>query len=112
MIAQLERRARESGLANIETHIASAHDIPLQDASVDRAFLVTVLPEIPDRARALAELRRVLKPGGVLSVTEEFLDPDYLFAFETVRLVEAAGFRRVRHAGNFWVYTLNFESPR
>jgi SAM-dependent methyltransferase len=111
MIARLERRAREAGLANIETHVADAHHLPLEDASVDRAFLVTVLPEILDRARALAELRRVLKSGGTLSITEEFLDPDYLFAGETIRLVESAGFRQTRRAGNFWIYTMNFESP-
>jgi ubiquinone/menaquinone biosynthesis C-methylase UbiE len=120
MIAQVERRVRAAGLANVETHVASAYDLPLADASVDRAFLITVLPEIPDRARALAELRRVLrspepaegKPGGVLSITEEFLDPDYLFACETIRLVEAAGLRLEEHAGNFWLHTLNFESFR
>jgi ubiquinone/menaquinone biosynthesis C-methylase UbiE len=109
MIAQVERRVRAAGLANVEVHVASAYDLPLADASVDRAFLITVLPEIPDRARALAELRRVLKPGGVLSITEEFLDPDYLFAGETIRLVEAAGLRLTRRAGNLWLYTLNFE---
>jgi ubiquinone/menaquinone biosynthesis C-methylase UbiE len=109
MITQVERRVRAAGLANVEMHVASAYDLPLADASVDRAFLITVLPEIPDRARALAELRRVLKPGGVLSITEEFLDPDYLFAGETIRLVEAAGLRLARRAGNLWLYTLNFE---
>jgi ubiquinone/menaquinone biosynthesis C-methylase UbiE len=67
-----------------------------------------VLPEIPDRGRALAELHRVIRPGGWLSISEEFLDPDYLFACETVRLVEAAGFRLERRFGNFWIYTLNF----
>ncbi|MBN1437954.1 MAG: methyltransferase domain-containing protein [Anaerolineales bacterium] len=110
MIARLERRARDAGVDNIETHVASAYDLPLPDSSVDRAFLVTVLPEIPDRARALAELRRVLKPGGTLSITEEFLDPDYLFAGETIRLVESAGFRLTRLAGGFWIYTVNFEA--
>jgi SAM-dependent methyltransferase len=111
MIARLERRAREAGLTNIETHAAGAYDLPLADGSMDRAFLVTVLPEIPDRMRALSELRRVLKPGGTLSITEEFLDPDYLFAGETIRLVESAGFRLTLRAGSFWIYTVNFESP-
>ncbi|MBN2085736.1 MAG: methyltransferase domain-containing protein [Anaerolineales bacterium] len=111
MIAQLEQRAREAGLRNIETRVAGAYDLPLADASVDRAFLVTVLPEIPDRARALGELRRVLKPGGTLSITEEFLDPDYLFAPETIRLVESAGFRLAQRYGGLWVYTLNFSAP-
>jgi SAM-dependent methyltransferase len=108
MIKQVEKRVRESGLANVETHVASAYDLPITDQSVDRAFLITVLPEIPDRSRALAELRRVLRPGGVLSITEEFYDPDYLFWHETVRLVEAAEFRLDERFGNLWIYTANF----
>jgi len=75
MIAAVERKVREAGLTNVETHVASAYELPLDDESTDRAFLVTVLPEILDRQRALAELRRVLKPGGLLSITEEFPDP-------------------------------------
>jgi SAM-dependent methyltransferase len=108
MIAQVQKRVQEAGLANVETQVSDAHHLSLDDESVDRAFLVTVLPEIPDRQRALAELRRVLKPDGVLSITEEFTDPDYPFAFETIRRVEAAGFSLEQRFGNFWVYTLNF----
>jgi ubiquinone/menaquinone biosynthesis C-methylase UbiE len=108
MIAQVEERVQDAGLTNVETRVADAYHLPLDDTSVDRAFLVTVLPEVPDQARALTELRRVIKPGGLLSITEEFFDPDYPFAFETVRRVEAAGFSLERRFGNFWVYTLNF----
>jgi SAM-dependent methyltransferase len=108
MIAQVEARVRETGQTNVEAHVASAYDLPLDDDSVDRAFLITVLPEIPDQARALAELRRVLKSSGVLSITEEFLDPDYPFEFETIRRAETAGFRLDRRFGNLWLYTLNF----
>ncbi|NIV36293.1 MAG: methyltransferase domain-containing protein [Anaerolineae bacterium] len=108
MIAQVKKRVEEAGLTNVETHIADAYHLPLDDASVDRAFLVSVLPEITDRARALAELHRVIEPGGLLSITEEFVDPDYLFPFETTRLVEAADFRFERRFGNLLLYTLNF----
>ncbi len=108
MIAQVERRVREAGLTNVETHVASAHHLPLDGESVNRAFLITVLPEIPDPSRALAEVHRVLRPDGVLSVTEEFSDPDYLFLPETIRLVEAAGLRFEEGFGNLWVYTANF----
>ena len=108
MIAQVEKRVQQAGLTNVETHVADAYHLPLEDESVDRAFLVAVLPEIPDQARALAELRRVLKPDGVLSITEDFFDPDYPFASETIRRVKAAGFSLERQLGNFWVYTVNF----
>jgi len=109
MITQVEKCIQEAGLTNVEMHVANAYDLPLDAGSVDRAFLVTVLPEIPDQARALAELRRVLKQGGALSITEEFLDPDYLFASETVRRVEAAGFSLEHRFGNLWLYTVNFK---
>jgi len=108
MIAQVDQRVQQAGLTNVETHVASAHQLPIVDQGVDRAFLITVLPEIPDRRRALAELHRVLRPGGVLSITEEFYDPDYLFLAETIRLVEAAGFRLEERFGKLWVYTANF----
>jgi ubiquinone/menaquinone biosynthesis C-methylase UbiE len=108
MIAQVQERVQEAGLTNVETHIASAYELPLDDATIDRAFLIAVLPEISDQARALAELHRVVKPGGLLSITEEFMDPDYPFAFETIRRVEAAGFKLNRRFGNFFLYTLNF----
>jgi ubiquinone/menaquinone biosynthesis C-methylase UbiE len=108
MIAAVERKVREAGLSNVETHVASAYDLPLEDASVDRAFLVTVLAEIPDRKKALAELYRTLKPGGVLSITEEFLDPDYPLARTTIRWAREAGFELAERHGNWWVYTLNF----
>ena len=108
MMARVEQRVREAGLTNVETHVASAYDLPIEDESIDRAFLITVLPEIPYQYRALDQLRRVLKPGGLLSITEEFMDPDYAFPFETVQLVEAMGFTREKFYGNFWKYTLNF----
>ena len=116
MIAALDERVREAGLTNVETHVADAYHLPVPDGSVDRAFLVTVLPEIPDQERALAELYRVLRepdpetgtPSGLLSVTEEFLDPDYRLPWTTVRQVEAAGFVLEVYNGGWWLYMLNF----
>jgi ubiquinone/menaquinone biosynthesis C-methylase UbiE len=111
MVAMTQGRAREAGLDNVQTSVADAYNLPLEDESIDRVFLITVLPEIIDQARALGELRRVLKPGGVLSIGEQFTDPDYRFPFETLRTVEAAGFYREQSYGNFWAYTINFWVP-
>jgi SAM-dependent methyltransferase len=111
MIAAVEKKVHAAGITNVETRIASAYELPMEDKSVDRAFLVTVLPEIPNRERALAELFRVLKPAGILSISEEFLDPDYPLARTTIRWVEAAGFKLAERYGNWWIYTLNFRKP-
>jgi ubiquinone/menaquinone biosynthesis C-methylase UbiE len=109
MIEQVKEKIRNAGVDNVTTYVASAYELPLPDVSIDRAYLVTVMTEIPDQDRALEEVRRVLKSGGILSITEEFLDPDYPFSFETIRRVQKHGFRLEKKSGNFWIYTLNFK---
>jgi ubiquinone/menaquinone biosynthesis C-methylase UbiE len=108
MISRMAQRVRNAGLTNVEAYVADAHHLPLEDASVDRAFLVGVLPEIPNPRGALAEVRRVLRPNGILSISEGFFDPDYRFAFETIRQVQQVGFTMEERFGNVWQYTVNF----
>jgi SAM-dependent methyltransferase len=43
--------------------------LPLPDASVDKILLTEVLEHVPDDRRALAEIRRVLRPGGILAIS-------------------------------------------
>ncbi len=111
MINKIEKLINENQVTNVETKVASAHELPIEDNSIDRTFLVTVLPEIPDREKALKELFRVLKPGGIFSDTEEFLDPDYPLAKNVISQAEKVGFKLGERLGNFWLYTLNFRKP-
>jgi ubiquinone/menaquinone biosynthesis C-methylase UbiE len=108
MIAQTAMRVRSAQLQNVASCVGSAHDLPLAPESIDRALLVSVLPEIPQPSRALAELHHVLRQDGILSITAEFLDPDYWFVGETVREMEKAGFTLLAYFGNTWRYTANF----
>lgn len=48
----------------------SADRLPLPDHSVDAAVLCLVMCSLDDRPAALAELRRVLRPGGILRIFE------------------------------------------
>jgi len=111
MLHALRQRLGEQG-TSAHLVVGSAHNLPLADASVDVAFLVTVLGEIPDRPQGLAELRRALKPGGILSITEHLGDPDYQLE-DTVRdLCRACGFVPGEHRRRFLGYTMNFVAPR
>ncbi len=54
----------------------SAEDIPFADASFDTVLTTWTLCSIPDGARALSEMRRVLKPSGELVFIEHGRSPD------------------------------------
>jgi SAM-dependent methyltransferase len=46
-----------------------AYELPFPDGSFDRIVAAEVLEHLPDDRRAFAELRRVLRPGGLIAVT-------------------------------------------
>jgi ubiquinone/menaquinone biosynthesis C-methylase UbiE len=76
---ELLRMARERGRAasiSIDFLEASAEAIPLDDGCVDTIITTWTLCTIPDVARALAEMRRVLRPGGVLLFVEHGRAPE------------------------------------
>jgi SAM-dependent methyltransferase len=108
MLAHLQRRVMQAGLTNVTLRHGDVTASGLPGDAFDLAFLVTVLGEIPDKLAALAELRRCLKPGGVLSITEHLADPDFVSHRRLRRLAEAAGFVPVERRGTPWSYTANF----
>ncbi len=55
---------------NIGTVAGDATRLPLAEDSVDAAIVVDALHHMPDHAAVLAELRRVIRPGGVLVLRE------------------------------------------
>lgn len=69
------RRIRAAGL-EVELVGLSAEKLPLPDASFDSVVCTYTLCSIADPASALAEVRRVLRPGGRLLFSEHGLAPD------------------------------------
>ena len=112
---EMARRARErlrrEGIGNAEVRVGDVTNAPLEPASYDLAFLVTVLGEIPNRDVAIRRLSDALKPGGTLSFTEVFGDPHYQRYAGLERRCVAAGLEPVDRHGSWLSYTANFRRP-
>ncbi|GIE51431.1 hypothetical protein Ani05nite_49650 [Amorphoplanes nipponensis] len=93
-----EVRARHPGITLHRLTVGAPLELP--DAGYDSVTALDMLEHVPDEAELLAEVRRVLAPGGLLVVTVprrhvfSFLDPD------------DAKFRLPRL--HRWVYTRRF----
>jgi ubiquinone/menaquinone biosynthesis C-methylase UbiE len=69
------RRIKASGL-DVELVGLSAEKLPLEDDTFDSVVCTYTLCSIPNPAYALAEIRRVLRPGGKLLFSEHGIAPD------------------------------------
>lgn len=56
--------ARTEGLPNVELRQGDLEQLPLEDRSVDAAMMLLVLTYLTDPRKAVAEMARVLRPGG------------------------------------------------
>lgn len=111
MLRRAQAKVDAAGLHNVHFIQAGAGEGKAGANVFDRAMLITVLGEIPDREAALREIHTALKPGGVLSVTEVLLDPHYQPRDAVRRMAESVGFREQAYFGSPLVYTLNLEKP-
>ncbi len=65
MIAQATTLAKNQGVNNLRFEVADITDLPYPGDSFDRVFSCAVLEHLPDPVKALKEMNRVLKPGGL-----------------------------------------------
>ena len=77
--------AEAGGHSNASFQVADATDLPFEDNTFEVAHCHTVLNHIPDTQAVLGEVKRVLKPGGIISCRELvaascFSEPAYSLA--------------------------------
>jgi len=108
MLKKARRKLEAEGLSNVGYTLADAGTLPFKEDSFDALFLVAVLGEVANRKAFLSEARRVLKPGGTLSISEHLPDPDFSPFARVKSLVEKEGFEFFERHGAKWSYTVNF----
>ena len=69
MFAAMREEGEAPDGATAQAVRGSAYALPFEDESFDRVVAAEVLEHLPQDERAMAELFRVLKPGGLLAVT-------------------------------------------
>jgi len=109
MLEKAQKRIAKRKLGNVEYYLCNGQNFGLPDNHFDRIFVVTVLGEVENTAIYLTEFYRMLKPGGVLSVSEQAGDPDKLTIEETKEIAQKFGFTFVELFGNTRNYTINFK---
>jgi ubiquinone/menaquinone biosynthesis C-methylase UbiE len=122
--------ARDLGVNNITFRQGDICELPFDDDSFDVVFSQTVLYHIPDHDKALAEIKRVLRPGGLVALRDAInasviVWPEDPLIQELVRVVRLGALRSggnpdvgrelgtLLHASGFRdvFFTLSFEQP-
>jgi SAM-dependent methyltransferase len=88
-LEEARKRLREEGIFNVTFQQADVYDLPFDPESFDHVFVCFLLEHLPDPVLALENLRRVLAPGGTITVIEgdhgsAFFFPDSLHAHRVI----------------------------
>jgi ubiquinone/menaquinone biosynthesis C-methylase UbiE len=107
-----EQLSRRVGLGDaVSYRQASATALPFADATFDGAYMLHVGMNIADKAKAFAEVRRVLKAGGLFAIYDVMRESDGAFAYpvpwssapETNFIDTASAYRRLLADAGFTV---------
>jgi ubiquinone/menaquinone biosynthesis C-methylase UbiE len=91
MLVQSQKLAIEKGLSNMETALADAEALPFPDAAFDLVTCRIAPHHFPSIERFLAEVHRVLKPGGTFALVDNVSpDAETTPGFSGAELKEAA----------------------
>lgn len=113
MIERTRARAAGAGVAHmVQLHHGGVYDLPFTDDTIDLAVLISTLGEVPDKPAALSELRRVIKPGARLGISEELLFTTYQVSGSARRWAEDAGFRFLAKTGSPLCYHMVFANEK
>jgi arsenite methyltransferase len=75
MLAKARRNAEAAGLSNADFQIGQADALPAREGSIDIVITNGVFNLCADKPKVVAELFRVLRPGGRLQMADILLEP-------------------------------------
>src|SRR5215218_8101655 len=88
-------------------YVCDLADIPVDDARFDHVVLTQVLEHVPEPAKVLVELNRVLRPGGTLWLTAPFFYAEHERPYDFFRYTQF-GLRHLLETAGFEVLEINW----
>lgn len=111
MLDYAKKRIERRKLTNVDFYLCNGKNFAFDDESFDRIFMVTVLGEVENQDEYMQEFYRMLKPSGILSVSEQAGDPDKMTAEQIRKLAERHNFSFCRVYGSKRNFTVNLKKP-
>ncbi len=108
MLDYAKKRIDKKGLKNVEYKLCDGEKLDFENESFDRVYMVTVIGEVTEKEKYIHEIERILKKGGVLSISELAGDPDRVSIEELKELISIGGLKLQKHFGSKKNYTINF----
>ena len=98
-----EKNLQITNLPNVTFALSGAQEIPLEDESVDVVFMFKSLHHVPIALMesSMREIKRVLKPGGLVYISEPVFAGDFneiLRLFHDEEVVRQAAFDTIKKA--------------
>jgi len=115
MLDKLKEKLRlphNDQINNIHPLLADASKIPLQDSSLDMVVIISVTREFSNAIKVFEEIKRTLKPCGLLAISEILIDMDYISRSKMIKLGTRAGLTVAEIEGNLWSYTIIFRKSQ
>lgn len=109
MLDFAQKRLDKRGIRNVDYYLCDGDSFQFKDNSFDRIFMVTVIGEVENKNQYFHEFHRVLKKGGILSISELAGDPDKMTIEEIKEFAHNHDFNFHELFGNEKNYTINFK---
>jgi ubiquinone/menaquinone biosynthesis C-methylase UbiE len=106
----LHRLRARTGGASVAPTQGDACALPFAGGSFDAVLIATVLGEVPDPGRCLAEVRRVLGSGGTATIAETRRDADFTPLADLQALAHRQGLDFIGRRGVRWQYVARFRA--
>jgi len=108
MLDYAKKRLTKKKIFNVEYNFCNGFEFSFESNQFDVIYMVTVLGEIENKQQNVKEFYRLLRPNGILSISELGGDPDKMSIKEIKDLLHGSGFELEKLYGTEKNFTINF----